>query len=297
MGALLGLLFAVGVLLIVASTRPSAGNRTFQTSRIQSLIYQADLAKVTPTALVTSCIAAAFVLGSLTLIVTAIPMAALLGAGLAATSPIVLLRRRARQRAAQRRASWPDAVDTLVSGVRAGLSLPEAVGDLGRRGPAALRSQFTGFEAEYRANGSFTRALAIVQEQLADPVADHVVAALVIAWEVGGTDLGGVLRTLSAFLREDARTRGDIEARQSWTVNAARVSVAAPWLTLALLCTRPEAVAAYSSWWGAVILGAAAAMSFLAFRLMITIGRLPRDQRWWREVDEHASARGKAAAA
>lgn len=297
MGAVVGLFFAVGVLLIVASTRPSASSRTKHTSRIQSLIYQADLPRVTPTALITSCVAAALVLGSLTLIITAIPMAALLAAGLAATSPIVLLRRRARQRAAQRRASWPDAVDTLVSGVRAGLSLPEAVADLGRRGPIALRGQFTEFEAEYRANGSFTRALAAVQEQLADPVADRVVAALGIAWEVGGTDLGGVLRTLSALLREDARTRGDIEARQSWTVNAARVSVAAPWLTLALLCTRPEAVAAYSSWWGAVVLGAAAVMSFLAFRLMIAIGKLPQDQRWWRDSEEHLSARAKAVAA
>jgi tight adherence protein B len=297
MGAFIGLLFAVGVLLIMASTQPRTKNRAIGTSRIQVLIYQADLPKVTPTALITSCVAAAFVLGSLTLIVTAIPMAALLAAGLAATSPIVLLRRRARQRAAQRRASWPDAVDTLISGVRAGLSLPEAVADLGRRGPIALRGQFTEFEAEYRANGSFTRALTAVQEQLADPVADRVVAALGIAWEVGGTDLGGVLRTLSALLREDARTRGDIEARQSWTVNAARVSVAAPWLTLALLCTRPEAVAAYSTWWGAAILCAAAVMSFVAFRLMIAIGKLPQDQRWWRDSEEFATGQAKAVAA
>jgi tight adherence protein B len=297
MGALIGLLFAVGVLLILASTQPRASNRAMGSSRIQALIYQADLPKVTPTALITSCVAAAFVLGSLTLIVTAIPMATLLAAGLAATSPIVLLRRRARQRAAQRRASWPDAVDTLISGVRAGLSLPEAVADLGRRGPIALRGQFTEFEAEYRANGSFTRALTAVQEQLADPVADRVVAALGIAWEVGGTDLGGVLRTLSALLREDARTRGDIEARQSWTVNAARVSVAAPWLTLALLCTRPEAVAAYSSWWGAAILGAAAVTSFVAFRLMIAIGKLPQDQRWWRDSEEFVTGQAKAVAA
>ncbi|MFM1917014.1 MAG: hypothetical protein RJB01_529 [Actinomycetota bacterium] len=297
MGALIGLLFAVGVLLILASTQPRASNRAMGTSRIQALIYQADLPKVTPAALITSCVAAALVLGSLTLIVTAIPMAALLAAGLAATSPIFLLRRRARQRAAQRRASWPDAVDTLISGVRAGLSLPEAVADLGRRGPIALRGQFTEFEAEYRANGSFTRALTAVQEQLADPVADRVVAALGIAWEVGGTDLGGVLRTLSALLREDARTRGDIEARQSWTVNAARVSVAAPWLTLALLCTRPEAVAAYSSWWGAAILGAAAVMSFVAFRLMIAIGKLPQDQRWWRDSETSVTPQAKVVAA
>ena len=54
-----------------------------------------------------------------------------------------------------------------------------------------------------------------------------------MAREVGGTDLGRLLRTLSAFLREDARTRAELETRQGWTVNAARLAVAAPWIVLA----------------------------------------------------------------
>jgi tight adherence protein B len=100
-----------------------------------------------------------------------------------------------------------------------------------------------------------------------------------IAREVGGTDLGTVLRTLSALLREDARTRGDIEARQSWTVSAARISVAAPWLTLAFLSTRPEGAAAYRSLTGAIVLVADAVMTFVAYRMMIMIGKLPSEPR------------------
>jgi hypothetical protein len=87
------------------------------------------------------------------------------------------------------------------------------------------------------------------------------------------------LRTLSALLREDLRTRGEITARQSWTVNAARISVAAPWLTLALLCTRPEAVAAFTTWAGTLVLAGAAAVSFIAYRLMRRLGRLPVAER------------------
>ena len=135
------------------------------------------------------------------------------------------------------------------------------------------------FEREYRATGSFAAALDALQESLRDPVADRVIASLRIAREVGGTDLGTVLRTVSALLREDARTRGEIEARQSWTVNAARLAVAAPWITLALLCTRPEAARAYASLTGAIVLVAAAAVSFVAYRAMIRIGRLPAEQR------------------
>ena len=40
------------------------------------------------------------------------------------------------------------------------------------------------------------------------------------AREVGGTDLGRLLSTLSGFLRDDARTRAELLARQSWSVNA-----------------------------------------------------------------------------
>ena len=47
-----------------------------------------------------------------------------------------------------------------------------------------------------------------------------------------------------AFLREDARTRAELETRQGWTINAARLAVAAPWIVLGLLSLRPEAVEA-----------------------------------------------------
>ena len=91
--------------------------------------------------------------------------------------------------------------------------------------------------------------------------------------------MGQVLRTLSALLREDLRTRGEIAARQSWTVNAARISVAAPWLTLALLCTRPEAVAAFTTWTGTLVLAVSAAVSIVAYRMMRMLGRLPVPDR------------------
>ncbi|MBM3669732.1 MAG: type II secretion system protein F [Actinobacteria bacterium] len=278
MGAIIGLTFAVGVLLLIGAGRPAT--RVARVSRLSVLITHSGLPRVTPTGVISACVACAVVIGVLILIVTAVPMAALLAAAVAGGAPLMLLRRRVRQRTAARRASWPDAVDSLVSGVRAGLALPEAVSDLGVRGPEPLRPYFLRFAGEYRATGSFTGALDALREEMADPTADRVVAALAVAWDVGGTDLGTVLRTLAVLLREDARTRGDIEARQSWTVNAARVSVAAPWVTLALLCTRPEAAAAFGTAMGAVVLGIAALVSILAYRLMMMIGRLPQERRW-----------------
>ncbi len=114
---------------------------------------------------------------------------------------------------------------------------------------------------------------------LADPVGDRVCESLRVAREVGGTDLGRLLSTLSGFLRDDARTRAELLARQSWSVNAARMAVAAPWLVLLLLATQKETLQAYDTPTGTFILAAGAALSFIAYRLMIRIGRLPEDRR------------------
>ena len=186
---------------------------------------------------------------------------------------------RRRKRAVELREVWPEAVDNLASAVRAGLSLPEAVSQLSVRGPETLRAPFQRFANDYRASGRFDECLDRLKAALADPVGDRVVESLRMAREVGGTDLGRLLRTLSAFLREDARTRAELETRQGWTVGAARLALAAPWLLLLLLSTRPAAVEAYGSATGAAVLLGGGSVSLVAYRLMLRIARLPEERR------------------
>ncbi len=282
MGAVIGLGFGLGLLLVLAplvSGPKKHRSRPRRVSRLDGLIHAAGIPRLSRAGFMGASVGSAVVVAAAVLIITAVPMVAVLAGIAAASVPFVLLRRRIAQQSKARQQSWPDAVDQLASAVRAGLALPEAVADLSRRGPASLRLSFMEFDAEYRATGSFPRALDALQDALADPVADRVCASLRIARDVGGSDLGQVLRTLSALLREDLRTRGEIAARQSWTVNAARISVAAPWLTLALLSTRPEAVAAFTTWTGTAVLAGAAVVSVVAYRLMRILGRLPVPER------------------
>lgn len=279
MGAVIGLGAGLGALLVLLGLTTEPRQRVRKPSRLAALIDRSGAERVTPSGLTGACVALGVLAAFIALVVTAVPIVALIAGVLIGFAPIVLLRRRAHRRAKALRGCWPDAVDILGSAVRAGLSLPEAVVDLASRGPEPLRPAFARFASEYRATGSFDAALLTLKDALRDPVADRVIASLGIAREVGGTDLGRVLATLSDFLRQDARTRGEIEARQSWTVNAARVAVAAPWITLLLLCTRPEAVAAYRTPMGTAILIAAAALSVIAYRVMIGIGQLPDEPR------------------
>src|SRR5699024_1981190 len=94
-----------------------------------------------------------------------------------------------------------------------------------------------------------------------------------------GTDLVRLLRTLSQFLRQDLRTRGELEARQSWTVNGARLAAAAPWVVLAMLSSRPETAVAFNTVLGALVLLLGAGASAGAYLVMSRIARLPEEVR------------------
>jgi tight adherence protein B len=170
-------------------------------------------------------------------------------------------------------------VDNLASAVRAGLDLPEAVSALAVRGPEPLRPAFTQFASDYRATGRFSDCVCRLKDDLADPVGDRVCESLQLARDVGGTDLGRLLRTLSTFLREDARTRAELETRQGWTVNAARLAVAAPWIVLLMLATQSTTLEAFERGPGRVLLALGGGVSLLAYQLMVRIGRLPEEQR------------------
>lgn len=283
-GLLVGLTLGLGLFLVWWSCwvpLPGDGPRRRPAAlrRLSDEVVQAGFVGLTVRTLLVACaVAFALVLAILQLTVGVLPIA-LCFAAMAGAGPVVLVRRRARRRRALLRDLWPDAVDNITSAVRAGMALPEALAQLGQRGPEPLREPFRRFGDDYRLTGRFSDCLDRLKERLSDPVADRLVESLRIAREVGGTDLGRLLRTLSGFLREDARTRAELETRQSWTVNAARLAVAAPWLVLAMLSSNPESVAAYSTPLGAGVLAAGAAVSGVAYWLMMRIGRLPDDQR------------------
>jgi tight adherence protein B len=282
MGALVGLLFGIGLLLAWQSGprhRARERSRAGFVDRTQELLTRAGIESVRPAqlyALSTTCATVAFIAA---VAVSGSPTIALAFAVFGAGGPISIVRYRERRRTTELRELWPEVVDNIASAVRAGMSLPEAVAEVGVRGPESLRRPFQRFAIDYRSSGRFADCLDRLKASLADPVGDRIVESLRVAREVGGTDLGRLLRTLSAFLREDTRTRAELETRQGWTVNGARLALAAPWLMLGLLALNRQAAAAYNTPAGAVILMIGGAVSFAAYRLMLRIGRLPQERR------------------
>jgi len=280
MGAVAGLLGGVGLLLIwMACTSEPPQWRSRRSRLLADILVQAGAGRTSPTMFVLGSTGLGLLIGLVFLGMSRAWPVALAFSAIFTAIPFLIISSRARNRRTRLREVWPEAVDTLVSGVRAGMSLPEALTNLGERGPEAVRPQFRAFATDYAASARFDSSLDRLKTRFADPVADRIVEALRLAHEVGGTDLGTLLRSLSQMLREDMRTRGELEARQSWTVNGAKVAVAAPWLVLALLATRPQAAAAYATTAGAVVLLVGAVVSVVAYRLMLRLGRLPEEER------------------
>lgn len=281
MAALLGMLAGAGLLLIWWSAweQPKAARRRPGPSRLEDLLRSAGIERVSGPGLLASCLGVgAFTTLVFFAVTRSWPIAGCFGL-FGGWLPLAIVKWRARKRTAVLRQLWPDVVDHLRSAIRAGLSLPEALIQLGDKGPEELRHVFREFGSDYRAGGQFDPSLTRLKDRLADPVADRIVEALRLTREVGGSDLGRLLGTLAEFLRESARTRSELEARQSWTVNAARLAVAAPWIVLMLLASRPEAVAAYNTPLGAAVLIGGLAVSLVSYAAMLRIGALPADER------------------
>ncbi|MCO7218885.1 type II secretion system F family protein [Klenkia sp. PcliD-1-E] len=280
-GALLGLALGVGLLLVWRSGPRAPQRRTGprRPGRRRQLLAAAGLTGITPAQLTALQVALGLLTAVVVLVTTGTVTISLAFGAFGAATPHLLVRRLAARRRADLREVWPEVVDNLASAVRAGLSLPESLAALATRGPEALRAPFARFAADHRATGRFSDALDRLKDDLADPVGDRIVETLRVAREVGGSDLGRVLRTLATFLREDARARAELETRQGWIVQAARLAVAAPWVVLLLLATQRQTLDAYDSPVGTAILLGGGAVCLGAYRLMLRIGRLPQDLR------------------
>lgn len=281
MGALVGLGVGVGLLLIwSAFALPRRQRSTASTSTtLGRLLGRAGLADVAPASVLSLCAVLFAVAFAIVQAVSRTVPVAVAFSAMAAYLPIAVLRQRAAGRLRDFAEVWPEAVDNLASAVRAGLSLPDAVAALGTNGPEALRADFAQFALDYQVTGRFGDCLDRLKDRLADPVGDRVVEGLRLAREVGGGDLGRLLRNLSGFLRDDARTRSELESRQAWTVNGARLAVAAPWIVLLLMSFQTTAIRHYASPGGVLVLGIGFAVCVLAYWAMMRIGRLPTEKR------------------
>ena len=95
-------------------------------------------------------------------------------------------------------------------------------------GPLELRPAFAAAHREWLLSTDFARTLAVLKDQLADPTADATCETLLIAHELGGTDLDRRLDDLADDRRADTQDRKDALAKQAGVRFARRFVLIVP---------------------------------------------------------------------
>ncbi|MGZ6932417.1 MAG: type II secretion system F family protein [Acidimicrobiia bacterium] len=282
MSVALAVLLGLGVFLVFdGATRPrsTARRRATTRARMQAWLAAGGLGHVRPARFVGASVVIALGAAAIALVIVGSLGVALIATVAGALAPTSYLRARRRALRLGRQQAWPDAIELLAGAVRSGETLPAAIAVVAERGPAPLRALFGAIVRDHRVTGDLLGALDRAGATIADPTGDRVFRTLGIAHRVGGRELGCLLRTLSEFLREDLATRSEITSRQSWTVVAARVAAAAPWLVLVLVASRAQGASAFDSPTGVVVLIVGALVTVVGYRMMLRIGRLPEEPR------------------
>ena len=135
---------------------------------------------------------------------------ALATAVFAATFPLASYRVRRQARRAAAMDAWPRLLEELrILTSSMGRSIPQALFEVGRRAPEELRPAFAAARREWLLSTDFARTLRVLKANLADPTADAVCETLLVAHEVGGTDLDRRLEALIDDRVQDTQGRKD----------------------------------------------------------------------------------------
>lgn len=154
---------------------------------------------------------------------------ALAMAAFAGTFPLATYRsRRAAQRAAAMDA-WPRMLEELrILTSSLGRSVPQALFEVGTRAPVEMRPAFESARREWLLSTDFARTIRVLKAGLADPTADAACETLLVAHEVGGTDLDRRLEALIDDRIHDTQGRKDARAKQAGARFARRFVLIVP---------------------------------------------------------------------
>ena len=159
---------------------------------------------------------------------------ALLTGAFTASFPVAAYRARRRTRLQQAREAWPQMIEEIrVQTTSLGRSIPQALFEVGGRGPSELRPAFNAAHREWLLTTDLARTLRVLKDALADPTADMACETLLVAHELGGADLDRRLQELAEDRRSDVHGRKEAIARQAGA-RFARVFVLAVPLGMAL---------------------------------------------------------------
>lgn len=199
----------------------------------------------------------------------------------ALAAPLAIYRNRRARLIEQARDAWPTLIEELRLQVGTlGRSIPAALLDVGRRSATEpMRAAFDAAQREWLLSTDFPRVVALLQERLADPTADTVLETLLVANEIGGTDIDRRLARLLADRQIDLRHRHEARSRQAGVRFARWFVLIVPFAMALVGLGIGDGRAAYREATGQVVGGLAVGFVGLCWWWSAVILRLPTDPR------------------
>lgn len=238
MALVLALAGAYGVFLVYTSVAlgwtgvgigPAAGGARRPRRRIGDWLTQAGLDDVEPGEFV-AVVAVLFLAGAvLAYALFGGVLPALVSGLFAATFPVASYRARRERRRIEARDSWPRLIEELrLQTGSLGRSIPQGLFEVGRRAPEELRPAFDAAERQWLLSTDFSRTAAVLKARMADATADATLETLLVAHEVGGSDVDRRLAALAEDRVQDLQGRKDALARQAGVRFARRFVLIVP---------------------------------------------------------------------
>ena len=188
--------------------------------------------------------------------------------------PGILLNQRKIKIQDQKMRQWTLLIDDLTSGVRAGLTVGEALAQALQNCEEPLRLDFQEAILEINRSGQVSKVITILKNQITDTVGVATLKLLQVVMKTGANDLATSLSILSNSSRENHNLIQELKAKQSWVLNGARISVISPWLVLLALWTQESVRNAYQNLIGQLILILVAVVGLFGYLVMKRIGRI-----------------------
>ncbi|HUQ64437.1 MAG TPA: hypothetical protein VM121_11840 [Acidimicrobiales bacterium] len=205
---------------------------------------------------------------------------ALLIGGFTATWPIAAYRARRQRNREKANEAWPRMIEEigLLTGAL-GRSVPQALFEVGRSSPAEMRPAFAAAQREWSMSTDFRRTISTLKSRLADATADAACETLLVAHEVGGTDLERRLSALADDRLAHLHGRKDALAKQAAARFARRFVLFVPFGMALAGLSIGDGRAAYETPTGQVGVILAVAMVIACWLWSGRIMQLPDEQR------------------
>jgi tight adherence protein B len=208
------------------------------------------------------------------------PLPALAVGVFVASAPVATHRARRRRRRELAREAWPGMIEEirLITGAL-GRPVPQALLEVGLRGPDEMRPAFAAAQREWLLTTDFERTVGVLKMQLADATADAACETLLVAHDVGGTELERRLGALAEDRAADVEGRKDARARQAGVRFARWFTLLVP-LGMALAgLAIGNGRAAYATGAGQLVAVTGVAMVVVCWLWAGRIMRLPEEER------------------